>query len=120
MIDPPPCVLLTFAFDGSRYALFSPAEDSRTSQETNSMVPTAPTLPDLTAVSSRQENESESSGSVLLFTERFELYYESISLVFQAMHANETIGVGGCFDQNEELVLSVPELDLTLPEVSAP
>ena len=123
LIDPPPSVLLSYPFDGSHFSLFNlPEELQHDSIVTGAEIPSNSQVEvtrelDTKAGSSRAENHSVSETPILLFRERFALYYEPFSRVFEALRGDEAINKGGRFDHNIELVISAPELDLTLPEV---
>jgi hypothetical protein len=124
LIDPPPSVLLSYSFDGSHFTLFNlPEEPQHDSVGTVIQIPSSghdegKRESDAKQVSSLADNLAAFEAPILLFRERFALYYEPLSRVFEALRADEAINTGGRFDHNIELVISAPELDLTLPEVS--
>lgn len=121
LIDPPPSVLLFYAFDGSHFTLFNLPEVPQQSSLTTGF-----TNPSTGHDDTQHESDTKHSSSlarsleapILLFRDRFSLYYEPLSDVFEALRADQTINAGGRFDSNIELVISAPELDLALPEVS--
>ncbi|KAF8475424.1 hypothetical protein JB92DRAFT_3134579 [Gautieria morchelliformis] len=122
LIDPPPPVLLSYSFDGSHFTLFNlPEEPQPDSVGTVTQIPSTghdeeKRESDAKQVSSLADNLATFEAPILLFRERFALYYEPLSHVFEALRADEAINTGGRFDHNIELVISAPELDLTLPE----
>jgi len=123
LIDPPPPVLLSYPFDGSHFALFNFPEDPQDGSTANGT--TSPLTghdevqreSDAKHISPLAEYLPVPEAPILLFRERFPLYYEPLSSVFEALRADEAVNTGGRFDDNIELVISAPELDLTLPEV---
>ena len=133
LMDPPPTVLLSYAFDNTRFALFNLPEDSQTVHiPASSTLEAYSTADDQTKGKAKiketnhegnrpdaeSDHHTESDPTILLFHDHFVLYYEPLSLVFEALRADPASNLGGRFDLNIELVISVPELDLTLPEVS--
>lgn len=114
--DQPPCVMLSFAFDGASYALFElPGDTIESLGATNELQPSHQS--DRRDEKPQEANVASRNELVLLFKDRSHLYYEPISSIFAVLRADETTNVGGRFDQNIELILSAPDLDLTLPEV---
>lgn len=123
LIDPPPAVLLSYPFDGSHFSLFNLPEEPQhghivTGIGVRSMGHDQKTHDsDDKHTTSGTESRTVLEAPILLFRERFALYYEPLARVFEALRSDESINTGGRFDPNIELVISAVELDLTLPEV---
>lgn len=119
-VEPPPCVLLTYLFDGSNYSLFQNPEKVQTAglSHTTSKAPEIPaSVPQSTSQTGSQHVQSDFHPT-LLFAEQSDLFYGPISQLFHAIRSDPAVNIGGRFDENVELVITAVGLDLRLPEVS--
>ncbi|GJJ11989.1 hypothetical protein Clacol_006227 [Clathrus columnatus] len=115
LVEPPPCVLLTYLFDGSQYALFLTPEENHVQINELTSKTAEPLEPQATP--NKQESSTiQKSRPTLLFAEQSDLFYAPISQVFRAIRNDPVVNVGGRFDENVELVITEVGLDLRLSE----